>query len=61
MDTLATRLTVKRLHPLFVGEVTGIDLTQPITREDFRTIWNAFNGAFQRMVHRLRPFPVVVK
>ena len=43
METLATRLTIKRLHPLFVGEVTGIDLTQPITREDFRTIWNAFN------------------
>src|SRR6476620_4970090 len=43
METLATRLTIKRLYPLFVGEVTGIDLTQPITREDFRTIWNAFN------------------
>ena len=43
METLATRLTIKRLHPLFIGEVTGIDLTQPITREDFRTIWNAFN------------------
>jgi alpha-ketoglutarate-dependent 2,4-dichlorophenoxyacetate dioxygenase len=43
METLATRLTIKRLHPLFVGEVTGIDLTQPITREDFRTIWDAFN------------------
>src|SRR4051812_35667643 len=43
MATLATRITVKRLHPLFVGEVTGIDLTAPISREDFRTIWEAFN------------------
>jgi hypothetical protein len=29
MDTPASRITVKRLHPLFVAEVTGIDLTQP--------------------------------
>jgi alpha-ketoglutarate-dependent 2,4-dichlorophenoxyacetate dioxygenase len=43
MDTVATRLTIKRLHPLFVAEVTGIDLTHPITREDFRRIWEAFN------------------
>ena len=43
METLKTRITVKRLHPLFVGEVTGIDLTAPMSREDFRTIWEAFN------------------
>ena len=43
MDTVATRLSVKRLHPLFVGEVTGIDLTRPVPREAFRTIWEAFN------------------
>ena len=43
MDTLKTRLAVNRLHPLFVAEVTGIDLTVPIPREDFRTIWDAFN------------------
>src|SRR6185503_20275117 len=43
MDTLTTRLAVKCLHPLFVGEVTGIDLTVPIPREDFRAIWDAFN------------------
>ena len=43
MSTVKNRITVKRLHPLFVGEVTGIDLTQPIPREDFRTIWDAFN------------------
>jgi len=43
MTTLKTRITVKRLHPLFVAEVTGIDLTAPIPREDFRTIWDAFN------------------
>jgi alpha-ketoglutarate-dependent 2,4-dichlorophenoxyacetate dioxygenase len=43
MATLKTRLTIKRLHPLFVAEVTGIDLTVPIAREDFRAIWEAFN------------------
>ena len=43
MDTLATRLTIKRLHPLFVAEVTGIDLTRPIPRDAFRTLWEAFN------------------
>jgi len=43
MDTVATRLTIKRLHPLFVAEVTGIDLTQPITRDEFSRIWQAFN------------------
>ena len=43
MTTLETRLTIKRLHPLFVAEVTGIDLTVPMAREDFRAIWDAFN------------------
>jgi alpha-ketoglutarate-dependent taurine dioxygenase len=35
--------TIKRLHPLFVAEITGVDLTMPLSREDFRTIWDAFN------------------
>ena len=43
MTTLKTRITIKRLHPLFVAEVTGIDLTESIAREEFRTIWDAFN------------------
>ncbi len=43
MTELATRLAIKRLHPLFVAEVTGVDLTVPVSREDFRTIWDAFN------------------
>ena len=43
MDTPASRITIKRLHPLFVAEVTGIDLAVPVPREDFRTIWDAFN------------------
>ena len=43
MATLKTRLAIQRLHPLFVAEVTGIDLTVPIDREDFRAIWEAFN------------------
>src|SRR5688572_32786445 len=43
MATIKTRLAIKRLHPLFVAEVTGIDLTVPMSREDFRAIWDAFN------------------
>lgn len=43
MDTLKSRIGIKRLHPLFVAEVTGIDLTVPVPREDFRMIWEAFN------------------
>lgn len=43
MTAVKNRLIVKRLHPLFVAEVSGIDLTVPIPREDFRTIWEAFN------------------
>ena len=43
MSAVATRLSIKSLHPLFVAEITGIDLTEPIAREDFRAIWEAFN------------------
>ena len=43
MTAVKTRININRLHPLFVAEVTGIDLTVPIPREDFRTIWEAFN------------------
>ena len=39
----ATGITVKPLHPLFVAEVTGVDLTVPVSRDDFRVIWDAFN------------------
>jgi len=31
-------LTIRKLHPVFVGEVTGIDLAQPISREDAAAI-----------------------
>ncbi len=43
MSTVANRITIKRLHPHFVAEVTGIDCSAPMSREDFRTIWEAFN------------------
>src|SRR5829696_577183 len=43
MPEVATRVTVKPLHPLFVAEIGGVDLTVPVSREDFRTIWDAFN------------------
>jgi len=43
MSNVANRLTVKPLHPLFVAEVTGIDLTAPVSREDMQILWDAFN------------------
>jgi alpha-ketoglutarate-dependent 2,4-dichlorophenoxyacetate dioxygenase len=43
MPDNASRLTIKPLHPLFVAEITGIDLTQPVSRTDLQTIWDAFN------------------
>ena len=55
MTELATRISVKPLHPLFVAEITGIDLTVPVSREDFRTIWEAFNE-HQILVFRDQPF-----
>lgn len=31
-------LTLRKLHPVFAAEVTGIDLTQPVSRDDVATI-----------------------
>ena len=31
-------ISIRKLHPLFVGEVSGVDLTQPLTREGARAI-----------------------
>ncbi len=55
MSAVLNRLTVKPLHPLFVAEITGIDLTVPVAREDFRAIWDAFNE-HQILVFRDQPF-----
>jgi alpha-ketoglutarate-dependent 2,4-dichlorophenoxyacetate dioxygenase len=55
MTELATRISVRSLHPLFVAEITGVDLTVPVSREDFRTIWDAFNE-HEILVFRDQPF-----
>src|SRR5215213_10968150 len=55
MPDLATRPTIRTLHPLFVAEITDMDLTVPLAREDFRTIWDAFNE-HQILVFRDQPF-----
>ena len=55
MSAVLNRLTIKPLHPLFVAEITGIDLTVPVAREDFRVIWEAFNE-HQILVFREQPF-----
>jgi alpha-ketoglutarate-dependent 2,4-dichlorophenoxyacetate dioxygenase len=55
MSDLATRLSIRSLHPVFVAEITGIDLTVPVAREDFQAIWDAFNE-YQILVFRDQPF-----
>jgi len=55
MSAVLERITVKPLHPLFAAEITGIDITVPVAREDFRVIWDAFNE-YQVLVFRDQPF-----
>lgn len=55
MPAVKNRISVKPLHPLFVAEITGIDITVPVERDDFRTIWDAFNE-HQILVFREQPF-----
>ncbi len=43
MSNVSSRLTIKPLHPLFVAEITGIDLTASVSRADLQLIWDAFN------------------
>jgi alpha-ketoglutarate-dependent 2,4-dichlorophenoxyacetate dioxygenase len=55
MAAIANRVKVRQLHPLFVAEITGIDITVPIERDDFRIIWDAFNE-YQILVFRGQAF-----
>jgi len=55
MSAVLNRLSIKPLHPLFVAEVTGIDLTVPVSRDDMRAIWDAFNQ-YEVLVVRDQPF-----
>ena len=36
-------IDIKKLHPLFVGEVSGVDLTQPLSRDQARIIEDAMD------------------
>ena len=36
-------LTIKQIHPVFVGEVSGVDLTKPLGREDAAAIEAGMN------------------
>src|SRR5207237_8001458 len=31
-------LSIRQIHPVFVGEVSGVDLRQPLTREEARAV-----------------------
>jgi alpha-ketoglutarate-dependent 2,4-dichlorophenoxyacetate dioxygenase len=37
-ETLTMPLSIRKLHPLFVGEVTGVDLTRPLSPDDAAAI-----------------------
>ncbi|HVZ15344.1 MAG TPA: TauD/TfdA family dioxygenase [Bauldia sp.] len=41
--TVMDQLHVEKLHPLFVAEVTGIDVTQPQSARTLKKLWAAFN------------------
>ena len=47
-------LTLKPLHPVFVAEASGLDLTKPITREDACAI-NAAMNRYGVLVWRGQP------
>jgi alpha-ketoglutarate-dependent 2,4-dichlorophenoxyacetate dioxygenase len=51
MSNTASRIAVKPLHPLFVAEVTGVDLTASMAQEDLEILWHAFNE------HQVLVFP----
>ncbi|NVN88199.1 MAG: TauD/TfdA family dioxygenase [Rhodopseudomonas sp.] len=36
-------ISIRKLHPLFVGEISGVDLRQPISRDDARAIEHAMD------------------
>jgi alpha-ketoglutarate-dependent 2,4-dichlorophenoxyacetate dioxygenase len=40
---MSMTLTIRKLHPLFVGEVTGVDLTAPISRDEAVAIESAMD------------------
>ena len=47
-------ISVRALHPLFVGEVSGVDLRTPVDRETFREIDRAL-GHYAVLVFRCQP------
>jgi alpha-ketoglutarate-dependent 2,4-dichlorophenoxyacetate dioxygenase len=44
-------MDVQQVHPLFVGEVAGIDLGQPIDRAAVRAIWEAIDRYAVLVLH----------
>jgi alpha-ketoglutarate-dependent 2,4-dichlorophenoxyacetate dioxygenase len=43
MSNVNGPLVIKSLHPVFVAEVTGVDLTRPLSSDVRQAIWDAFN------------------
>jgi hypothetical protein len=44
-------IALRQLHPLFVGEVSGVDTSQTLTAPTVRAIWDN-----RCTMHRGRPF-----
>ncbi len=47
-------LTVKKLHPMFVGEASGVDLSQPLSQEEIHAI-NTAMDEYGVLVFRNQP------
>jgi alpha-ketoglutarate-dependent 2,4-dichlorophenoxyacetate dioxygenase len=48
-------MNINPLHPLFVAEIAGIDLTASVSPDDLQVIWDAFNE-YQILVIRDQAF-----
>ncbi len=55
MSAVLRQISIKPLHPHFVAEVTDVDITVPVSRDNLRAIWEAFNQ-YEVLVVRDQPF-----
>ena len=47
-------MEVRQIHPLFVGEVSGIDLAQPVDAPTVRALWEAIDRYAALVFHDQR-------
>ena len=44
-------VSIRQVHPVFVGEVSGVDLARPLSREEDLVIWDN-----RQVMHRVRRY-----